>query len=403
MRDKDAILLEQIISEMGSNLSYTKTLPKIRIDRAQTPEEQSKRVMDVQKEVPQLLKNLDSNPDDYNSAREIYNVVNRAVSTDYMQESTEDEVEDEDEDSSMMDASSSKIANFLIDNEDLSWKDIYQKVLEKTITDLHDYRKLLPKDQGGEALKIDHFMNEKIAMKDPNGGLMKDENGQIVFYKKTPEDRELIRSFYLIYEKILNDLDIKVTPRSCKELPGTHAESVYYFDNNDNPIKTTVYVRADGKTCPGSFGKRRLFLGRRSPKVKGYPKWSPSELVEQPFEKVLELIKNTEAYEAYAKKFPSYVEDEYGNQIPSEFSFLYTGGQPPRGFLKRYWEKEDAKNNGESLEEESYKTFLEQWNRVDDFENESEEDLYNDEDEEEEGCSCGGEEEDCSCEGEFQE
>lgn len=404
MRDKDSILLEKILSEMGKNLSYSRILPQdreTRTSRAQTGESQTERIIRAQQKISRLFKNLDSNPDDYTSALDIYNTVKDAVSTEFEMESDED-----DDASTMAMSSGSKREEFLVDGEELTWQEIYQKVLDKTITDFHDYKKLLPTSQGGKGFKIDHFMKEKIPMKDPDTGeVMRDEKDQVTFYKKTPEDIELIRAFYLLYEKILRDLGTEVTPRSCRELPGTHAEKVYYFDDNNNPIQTTVYVRSDGKTCPGSFDKKRNFLGKRAPKVKGYSKWSPSELVEKPFEDVLERIKNDEAYEAFIQKYPPYIEDEFGNQKPSMYSWMYgRSGKPPKGF----WDFLAAKENGtdqeegeESLEEESYKTFLEHWNKndMDDFENETEEDLYDDHDDDDEECSCGGDNhEECSCE-----
>ena len=415
MRDKDAILLEEmynlvdrVVLEMGANKHYTKKLTKdrkTRTSRAKTSEDQEERIIENQKEISKLLKNIESNPDDLESASEIIRLLIDSDKTKFGE--FDEPYEDEDDASSMAISGFPKRTEFVIDGtEEMTEEEILQKVLDSTRTIFHDYKKLLSSEDGKtKGIKVDTFMKERIPKTDPDTGeVMKDANDQVIYHSKSPEQIEHIRKFYHLYEIILSKLQSKVTPRSRREKPG-HNEDIFYFDKDNDPIKTFIRVPSNG-IVPSAFGNKNRFLGKIAPPIREYGVYNPEQLRGKSIEDIKELVKHDEAKREFEKRYPQTRIDDYGNEVPTEFSFLYTGGQPPRGFLQRYWEKKDAEKNAGSLEQESYKTFLEQWNRdnVDDFENESEEDLYSDEDEDEEGCSCGGEAEDCSCEEEdFQE
>lgn len=374
MRDKDAILLEQIMTEMSRNIHYTKRLPtdvETRTSRAASREDQEKRVIAAQLKLTKLFKNLEANPDDLDSAREIYNLIEDTMGADF---GAYLETEDDSEGSVPGEI---KRTEFIINGTDeLTWEEVLQKVLNDTKTNVHDYTKLLTTD-GKKGYTIDQFVYERIPLRDPNTGEeLKDQDGNPLYAKK---DIEKIKKFYHLYELILRKLQTEVTPRSRKEEPG-YFEMVFYFANNGQPINTCIRVLPDG-TVPKSFDKNKRFLRKKGWK----PDFNPNKIKGKHIDEIKEIIKNDEAYEAFLAKYPPSEINDEGEEIPSKWAWLYKcGGQPPKGFLEE-----------PVVKEESYKTFLEYWDKdMDDFENEDEEDLYNDEEE----CSCGEDDgEHCSC------
>jgi len=350
MRDKDAILLEEaygLIFEMGKNLSYTRRLAQdreTRTSRAQSEEEQQKRIIKAQFKISQLFKQLATNKDDIVAATDIYATVKDALSTRFgefgpFEEQTEEEVETEDESEDESDETESeprdttKREEFYINGQEMTWKDVFQKILDDTITDFHDYRKLLPHvvgDTKRDGLTIDGFMNEKIYEIDPVTGSPKLDpvTNKAIVKNKTEADKHLIRKFYHLYELILRDLDTEVKPRSRREKPG-HWEFVYYFDSAGNPIQTQIRVPEDGKV-PTSFGHKNKFMNKSAPPPQPYGRYNPRELRGKTIDEIKTAVKNDEAYKAFVEKYPPDEEDENGNL---KWAKLYRRGQQKGGYV----------------------------------------------------------------------
>lgn len=193
------------------------------------------------RKIQENIGTLKQNPDDYETLKDTYNIINTFEGND-----------------------------FLLGNKTVSKLDILKYLLELTITQEHDYRKL-------KTHTIDEYKGE--------GGL---------------------ESFYHLYKEIIKTIGDLAKARSRREAGKTYKpgqEPIFFFGPDGEPYRTSVFVPENG-IIQKSFWNGNRMAGKLLPPPAPFNKYTPKELQGKTIDEIRDAVDHEAAKAAFEEKYP---------------------------------------------------------------------------------------------------
>lgn len=384
MKNRDSILLEEayqnIVKEMAYNPkeggrqltgSYRPLMPKYsqmpsveKISKsAKSEEELEERKVAASASIQENIKKLESDPNDIAAARDVLNILNNFIEEKEIRTGVKEKTPREE---------------FLIGTEEMSYKEILEKILKLTTSGSNDPALIIPKKdpetfEVTPGLTVDQYLftfDDESKKKVPIEGrtadhyylyreilkALPDLEGQIRSRReKTYEGTKGVELYYFVikYKVILNGKHVG----TAEHTGTTSGKLLFYpnnlgiqeglksmdpkefksFLNNENvdisekefvPYRSTTFIPEGGVFRETKSGKNPLFwdTNKRRPRFKGEPelvpppfpynKYKPAEVLGKTLEEVRFAVGHYEAEEEFKKLYPK-----------GEYPFLYSGGR----------------------------------------------------------------------------